>query len=67
MPTPTPTRARVALVLGVLMLVLGAYVLGHLMLTRRPIVAQNYWLDVAFGAFFLIRGFMNIRRSRTLS
>jgi hypothetical protein len=54
-------RARVVLAIGVLMIALGSYIsLRPLWAGPRPLSASR-WLDVAFAAFFLLRGWMNVR------
>ena len=56
-----PTRARVILVIGVVMMAIGAFVaLRPLWAGPQPLTSSR-WLDVAFAAFFLIRGLMNVR------
>jgi hypothetical protein len=55
------TRARVVLVIGAVMMALGSYIaLRPLWVGPRPLSASR-WLDVAFAAFFLLRGWMNVR------
>lgn len=61
MPLPVSTRGRVLLVVGLIMMALGAFVaLRPLWAGPRPLTAER-WLDVAFAAFFLLRGWMNVR------
>lgn len=58
---PLPPRARVVLAIGVVMMALGAFVaLRPLWAGRRPLTPER-WLDVAFAAFFLLRGWLNVR------
>ena len=64
--TPTiPARAVLGLVLGVLMLGLGAFV------ALRPLWADGVaftgarWLDVAFALVFILRGLMNVTSARS--
>lgn len=55
---------RIPLVIGVVMIVLGAYVALHpLWAPQRPLTASR-WLDVTFAAFFLIKGWLNVRTAR---
>lgn len=52
------------LALGVVMVALGVYVaLRPLMYAGQPITASR-WLDMAFAAFFILRGAMNVRSAR---
>ena len=56
-----PLRARVVLAIGATMMALGAYVaLRPLWAGPRPLTASR-WLDMAAAAFFLLRGWMNVR------
>jgi hypothetical protein len=58
------TRVRVTLALGVVMILLGAFVaLRPLWAGPRPLSASR-WLDAAFALFFLLRGWMNVRLAR---
>ena len=58
------TRARVTLAIGVVMIALGSYVALHpLWAGPRPLSASR-WLDMAFAAFFLFRGWANVRSAR---
>ncbi len=58
---PLPRRNRVVLVIGLVMMALGAFVaLRPLWAGRQPLTAAR-WLDVAFAAFFLLRGWLNVR------
>jgi hypothetical protein len=58
------TRVRVTLALGVVMILLGAFVaLRPLWAGPRPLTASR-WLDAAFAFFFLARGWMNVRLAR---
>jgi hypothetical protein len=55
------TRDRVVLGIGLVMMALGSYIsLRPLWAGPRPLSASR-WLDVAFAAFFLLRGWMNVR------
>jgi hypothetical protein len=58
------TRTRVTLGIGVVMLLLGAFVaLRPLWAGPRPLSASR-WLDGAFALFFMLRGWMNVRLAR---
>ena len=55
---------KIRLVLGWIMILLGAYVaLQPLWSHGRP-VTGSLWLDMGFAAVFLLRGVMNIRGVR---
>jgi uncharacterized membrane protein HdeD (DUF308 family) len=54
----------VRLVLGWVMILLGAYVAAHPLWSRGKPVTTSLWLDMAFAAVFLLRGVMNIRGVR---
>ena len=57
-------RRPLALILGVLMTALGAYVaLRPLLGSGRPVTSSR-WLDMAFAALFLVRGAMHLRNAR---
>ena len=61
------TRSRVVLAIGVVMFALGAYIaLRPLWAGPRPLSASR-WLDMAFAAFFMLRGWMNVRSARRQS
>ena len=57
-------RGRIALVLGVLMVALGAWLVASVLVLGRPPVTSSKWLDVAFAAFFILRGAMNLSSGR---
>ena len=57
-------RGRIALVLGVLMVALGAWLLASVLILGRPPVTSSRWLDVAFASFFILRGGMNLSSGR---
>ena len=59
-------RVIVLLVLGALMLGVGAYVVGRLFATGAPLTG-NRWLDLLFAVFFVLRGAMNLTAARRLS
>ena len=52
------------LVLGWVMILLGAYVAVHPLWSHGKPVTTSLWLDMAFAAVFLLRGVMNIRGVR---
>jgi hypothetical protein len=55
------TRTRVVLAIGLVMMALGSYIaLRPLWAGTRPL-STSRWLDLAFAAFFLLRGWMNVR------
>jgi len=60
------TRALVLVVIGALMVALGAYVAGRMLATRGGALTGNRLLDGAFAFFFLLRGAMNIAAARRL-
>ena len=52
------------LVLGCIMILLGAYVALHPLWSRGRPVTPSLWLDMAFAAYCLLRGYMNVRGVR---
>jgi hypothetical protein len=62
-PRLAATRARLSLVLGVVMVGLGSYVALRPLWNRVPLTGQR-WTDVAFATFFLLRGVMYLRSLR---
>lgn len=58
-------------VLGVAMLVIGAYVAVRPLWTHNATITGARWLDMAFAIVFMLRGVMNVRtalnRRRTLA
>jgi hypothetical protein len=60
-------RATLSLVLGVLMIGLGAFVVGRLAYTGGQPLSPSIWLDAAFALFFLVRGAMHLRQARRAS
>jgi hypothetical protein len=54
----------IRLVLGWIMILLGLYVAVHPLWSHRKPVTTSLWLDMAFAAVFLLRGFMNLRGVR---
>lgn len=55
---------KIRLVLGWIMIVLGAYVAVHPLWSHGKPVTTSLWLDMAFAAVFLLRGVMNLRGVR---
>ena len=51
-------------VLGVAMILLGAYVALHPLWAHGRPVTSSLWLDMLFAAVFLLRGAMNLRGVR---
>lgn len=52
------------IVVGWVMIVLGAFVAIHPLLPGVKPITGQIWLDVAFAVFFLVRGWMNVRAGR---
>lgn len=53
-------------VLGVLMILLGAYLaLRPLIAPGRPLT-PTWWLDATFALFFLVRGWLALRRMQRI-
>ncbi|HKO15236.1 MAG TPA: hypothetical protein VJU87_03300 [Gemmatimonadaceae bacterium] len=61
MPSP---RSAIGILLGVVMLGLGLYLALHPLWSHGRSVTPSLWLDMAFAAFFLLRGVMHLRRLR---
>jgi hypothetical protein len=55
---------KIRLVLGWIMILLGAYVAVHPLWSHGKPVTTSLWLDMAFAAVFLLRGLMNVRSVR---
>jgi hypothetical protein len=55
---------NVRIVLGWIMIALGAYVAVHPLWSHGKPVTTSLWLDMAFAAVFLLRGVMNLRGVR---
>ena len=55
---------KVRIVLGWIMIALGAYVAVHPLWSHGTPVTTSLWLDMAFAAVFLLRGVMNLRGVR---
>jgi hypothetical protein len=49
------------LVLGILLLALGAFVALRPLFTHGAMLTNARWLDVAFAVAFLVRGAFNVR------
>ena len=60
------TRAAIVLVIGLIMVGLGAYIALRLLWMGGAPLTGTRWLDVAFGAFFVFRGALNIRSARRM-
>ena len=52
------------LILGWVMIALGAYVAVHPLWSHGKPVTTSIWLDMAFAAVFLLRGLINLRSLR---
>jgi hypothetical protein len=59
------TTARVAFVIGGVMIAIAVYVVAASLWLGRPVTTSRV-LDVAFALFFAVRGWMAIRRARRL-
>lgn len=60
------TRVSIVLVIGVIMVALGAYIALRLLWMGGAPLTATRWLDFAFGAFFVFRGALNIRSARRM-
>ena len=56
--------ATLRIVLGVVMVLLGAYLALHPLWSSGRAVTSSIWFDMAFAALFLLRGMMNLRSAR---
>ena len=54
-------RARIALITGAVMILLGVFIAVRPLWAGPAPLSNSRWLDVAFAAFFLLRGTMNVR------
>ena len=54
-------RWVVGFILGVIMFVLGVYVGLRPLWTHNSVVTGARWLDMAFAAVFMLRGWLNVR------
>ena len=52
------------LLLGIVMILLGAYVALHPLWSHGQSLTSSIWFDMAFAALFLLRGSMNLRSIR---
>ena len=59
-------RALIVLTIGLIMVGLGAYIALRLLWMGGAPLTGTRWLDVAFGAFFVFRGALNIRSARRM-
>jgi hypothetical protein len=59
-----PARAVLTLVLGVLMLGLGAFIALRPLWAHGAAFTGARWLDTAFALVFILRGFMNVSSAR---
>jgi uncharacterized membrane protein HdeD (DUF308 family) len=64
MTTMASANQTIKLVLGVIMIVLGAVVALHPLWAPGRAVTGSVWMDMLFAALFLIRGVMNVRSAR---
>lgn len=58
------TRYRIVLVIGLAMMALGAYIALRPFWAGRAPMSSSRWIDMAFAAFFLVRGLMNVQGAR---
>ena len=58
------TRYRVVLVVGLVMMALGAFIALRPFWAGPVPMSSSRWIDMAFAAFFLIRGLMNVQGAR---
>jgi hypothetical protein len=57
-------RTGFALLIGVVMVIFGAFIALRPVFVHGPPLTPSRWLDVVFALFFLLRGSMNIRAAR---
>ena len=57
-----PLRTKIGLVIGAVMFALGAYIALHPLWSRDP-VTQSRFLDLAFAAFVLVKGWLYLRQA----
>jgi hypothetical protein len=55
------TSARIALIVGIVMMLMGAYIALHPLWAGPRPLSPSRLLDLVFAAFFLLRGWMNVR------
>ena len=58
------TRHVIVLAIGVAMMTLGAYIALRPFWAGPVPMSSSRWIDMAFAAFFLIRGLMNVQGAR---
>ena len=58
------TRYRVVLVVGLVMMALGAFIALRPFWAGPVPLSSSRWIDMAFAAFFLLRGLMNVQGAR---
>jgi len=63
----TSGRAGFTLLIGVVMVIFGAFIALRPLFVHGPPLTPSRWLDVVFALFFLLRGLMNIRVARRAS
>ena len=61
---PPPASARLALVIGGVMTLLGLYIAARVLLTEAPPLTGTLALDLAFAVFFVARGALAYARFR---
>lgn len=61
--TTADVRSKLVLALGIIMVLLGAWVALRPLWNPRPLTGAT-WLDLTFAFVFLVRGYMNIRSAR---
>ena len=57
-------RYQVVLVIGIAMMALGGYIALRPLWAGPAPMSSSRWIDMAFAAFFLIRGLMNVQGAR---
>jgi hypothetical protein len=62
MTGPTPSRPWVfTLVLGVVLMGLGAFIGVRPVFTHWAVLTSARWLDVTFALVFILRGWLNVK------
>ncbi len=61
---PSPTTTRIGLGIGALMIAMGVYIAGRLVLAHGAPITGTTGLDVAFAVFFTARGALQVQRWR---
>ena len=59
-------RVMFVMVVGVIMVALGAYIALRLVWMGGAPLTGRRWMDFSFGAFFVLRGALNIRSARRI-